>query len=179
MRQLRNGDLDIAFGALGYADEFGNEIIMSRELSFSPLLKLPLTTYLRKGHPVLSDPNIENAIFDYPLIGPSPPLNIVSTVQQRHKVRGQNFRVPHILVDDFNLAAKLISKSDCWSAIYEPSLHKLDLYGDYVNLGGHDALPPITIGMVRRKTWTLSPWAEELVAIIHEVSKPWLIKNTS
>ncbi len=175
MRQLSNGELDFAFGAEGYSDDFGNEILMNQELSFAPLLEIPLIAYLRTDHPALSKPDIETVLFDYPLVGPSPPLNIVSKIEELHKSRGQNFRVPQVLADDFNFAAKLVARSDYWSAIYEPGFDKLRIYGSFTSLGQNSALPPITIGIVQRKTWTMSPWASELLTIIKNVAKPWII----
>lgn len=175
MRQLRNGELDLAFGALGYADEFGNEFIMSQELTFDPFLKVPLALYVRKGHPVLASKNIEEGLFEYPLTAPTPPLAIIQKIQSAYETKGEAYKVPQILVDDFSLAAKIVSQSDHWSAIYEPIFNQLKQYGNFHSLGSHPFLPPLNIGIVQRKTWTVSPWARQLLDIVADVAKPWLI----
>jgi len=175
MRKLRNGDLDFAYGAQGYADDEGKEIIMSNELAFEPMMEVPLTPYLRAGHPALSQKDVSTAIFDYPLIGPTPPANIINAILEGYKSRGQNFVVPQILVDDFVLSAKLVGQTNHWSAIFSPLFNGLAPYGDFVNLGQTAIMPPLTIGIVRRKTWSYSPWANKLNEIIRSVAQQWLI----
>lgn len=175
MRFLRNGELDLAFGAMGYADDFGNEITLSQELAFDPIMEIPLTVFVRADHPMLSATDPETALFNYPVVAPSPPLIIVNALKEGFRNAGQSYATPQVLVDDFHMAAKIVRDSDMWSAAFEPNIKTINRLGEFVFLGNHAALPPLSIGIVKRKTWAMSPWANNLLTIVKEVANPWLI----
>lgn len=174
MRQLHNGEIDFAFGALGYADDQGEEIILSSELSFAPLLRIPLCAYVSHTHPVLYSDDPISAMMEYPLVSPTPPLDILNALKSAGELRNSPYQIPQIRVDDFMVAAKIVKRGHYWSAIYEPLFDQLSIHGEFTAFKT-ELLSPLEVGLVERKTHTLSPWAKELLAITHHVAEPWLL----
>lgn len=176
MRQLRNGEIDFALGALGYADDHGEEIIISQELSFSPMIEVSLCAYIHSSHPALYSDDPITALMNYPLVAPTPPLEILNALKSASQSNDSPYQVPQIRVDDFVLAAKIASQGHYWSAVYQPLFDQLSVHGEFVAFQT-DLLPPLTIGLVQRKTHTLSPWAKELLQFITQIAEPWLLET--
>jgi len=173
--QIINGNLDFAMGALGYADQQGVELVLSSDLEFEPFFNIPFEIFVRKDHPVLDKPNDPMALFDYPIICPTPPLDLFENLKQAYKQRGTLVQRPHIQVDDYSIIYELVERSDMWSATFLSNHTKLELADKFVLLGQTPLIPPMTIGLVKRKTWTITPAAQNLLDIMKQHAKEWLI----
>ena len=174
-QKIKNGQIDFAMGALGYADKHGGELVLSSDLEFEPLFNIPLEVFVRKNHPVLGRNTDPAALFDYPLICPTPPLALFESLKAAYAKRGQFIERPHIQVDDYGLIYDLVERSDMWSATFASSHTKLNLADKFVLLGESDLLPPITIGIVKRATWAINPSALNLIDIMKNNAKDWMI----
>lgn len=174
-RRILNGHLDFAMGALGYADNHGGELVLSNDLEFDPLFSIPLEIFVRKGHPVLGNLDDPMALFDYPLICPTPPKELFENLKNAYHQRGTPILRPHIRVDDYGIIYELVERSDMWSATFASNHTKLELADKFVVLGQSELLPSVTIGLVKRKTWAITPSAKNLIDIMKQHAKEWLI----
>jgi len=173
--KILNGHLDFAMGALGYADDHGSELVLSNDLEFTPLFNIPLEVFVRKGHPALDNLDDPMALFDYPLICPTPPKELFENLKNAYRERGTPILRPHIRVDDYGIIYELVERSDMWSATFASNHTKLELADKFVVLGQSSLLTPLTIGLVKRKTWTITPSAKNLIDIMKQHAKEWLI----
>jgi len=173
--KLKNGTIDFAVGATGYADNHGNELVLSDELEFQPLFSIPLELFVRKGHPVLLEKNIPQALFNYPLVCPTPPYAILQMLGAEYEKTGSKYIVPHFQVDDFRQAADLAERTDMWSVIFASSHIRLAHKDKFVFLGSSPLLPPLEIGLLKRKTWSITPWANNLIEIMKKHASEWAI----
>jgi len=62
-----------------------------------------------------------------------------------------------------------------WSATFASNHTKLELADKFVILGQSELLPSVTIGLVKRKTWTITPSAQNLIDIMKHHTEEWLI----
>jgi DNA-binding transcriptional LysR family regulator len=173
--KIQNGHLDFAMGALGYSDDHGSELVLSPDLEFEPLFVIPLEIFVRKGHPVLKTLDDPATLFDYPLVCPTPPRELFENIKRAYAERGTPIERPHIQVDDFSIIYDLVERSDMWSATFSSNHTKLELADQFVMLGPSPLLTPLTIGLVRRKTWSVPPSAQNLIDIMKHHAKEWLI----
>ncbi|MBL4870136.1 MAG: LysR family transcriptional regulator [Robiginitomaculum sp.] len=173
--KLQDGKLDFAFGALGYADEHGEELILSERLEFRPLFRIPLEVYVRKGHPILKEPKSKNGLFNYPMVSPTPPVDMRAKLKEAYCKSGLNISTPHILVDDFAIAADVVAKTDMWSVVFCSSAQALSDKGSFTLLGQNPALPPLQIGLVKRKTWSITPCAKNFIDVMITHATKWKI----
>ena len=173
--KIRDGHIDFAMGALGYADEHGGELVLSNDLEFEPLFNIPVEIIVRKGHPVLDAQDDPSALFDYPLICPTPPLELFNNLKTAYEARGSKVERPHVQVDDYSIIYELLERSDMWSATFLSNHIKLDLADKFVMLGQSPLLPPLTIGLVKRKTWAINPNAKNLIDIMKSHARDWSI----
>ena len=173
--KIRDGHIEFAMGALGYADEHGSELVLSNDLEFEPLFNIPLEIIVRKGHPVLDAEDDPMALFDYPIICPTPPLELFNNLKEAYLERGSKIERPHVQVDDYSIIYELLERSDMWSATFASNHIKLELADKFVMLGQSPLLPPLTIGLVKRKTWAINPNAKNLIDIMKSHAKDWSI----
>jgi len=173
--RIQNGHLDFAMGALGYADDHGSELVLSNDLDFEPLFNIPLEVFVRKGHPALDNLDDPMTLFDYPLICPTPPKELFENLKEAYRERGTPILRPHIRVDDYGIIYELVERSNMWSATFASNHTKLELADKFVVLGPSELLPSVTIGLVKRKTWTITPSAKNLIDIMKQHAKDWLI----
>lgn len=173
--KIKNGHLDFAMGALGYADEHGGELVLSNDIEFEPLFKIPLEVFVRKEHPVLDKLDDPTALFEYPLICPTPPLELFENLKEAYRQKGASILRPHIQVDDYSIIYELVERTDMWSATFSSNHTKLELADKFVMLGSSPLMPPMTIGLVKRKTWAIPPGAQNLIEIMKLHAKEWLI----
>lgn len=173
--KIRDGQIDFAMGALGYSDEHGSELVLSNDLEFEPLFNIPLEIIVRKGHPVLDNQDDLTALFDYPIICPTPPLELFNNLKNAYLERGTVVDRPHIQVDDYSIIYELLERSDMWSATFASNHTKLELADKFVILGQSPLLPSLTIGLVKRKTWAINPNAKNLIDIMKFHAKIWSI----
>lgn len=173
--KLRDGQIDFAIGALGYADEHGNELVLSSDLDFQPLFLIPLELFARKGHPMFSPTANELTPFKYPFTSPAAPLNIINMLKEFYKENNIPYAAPHIQVDDYNLIADLVERTDMWSATFASNHNRLAQSDKFEFLTSPHFLPPLTIGLVTRKTWSMNPNAENLLNIMKKHASEWVI----
>lgn len=173
--KLRDGRIDFAIGALGYADEHGNELVLSSELEFQPLFLVPILLFARKGHPIFSPTATKMTPFDYPFTSPAPPLNIINKLKAIYKENNSPYSLPHIQVDDYSLIADLVERTDMWSATFNSSHNKILQSDKFEYMASPEFLPPLTIGLVTRKTWSINPNAENLIKIMKKHAAEWII----
>lgn len=173
--KLELGVIDIALGAEGYADEQGNELVLSSALEFSSMFEFPLEIIVRKGHPVLAQKLDINALFQYPLICPTPPYKIRKILNEAYKKVGSKLSVPHVQIDDYKLITDLTERSDMWAVILTSSHIRLSLSDKFVFLGDSALLPPLIVGLLKRKTWTLTPSTINLINIMKKHASDWIM----
>jgi len=173
--KIQKGHIDFAMGALGYADDHGSELVLSNDLEFTPLFNIPLEVFVRKGHPALDNLDDPTALFDYPLICPTPPKKLFENLKNAYRERGKPILRPHIRVDDYSIIYELVERSDMWSATFASDHTKLELADKFVVLGQSPLLKPLTIGLVKRKTWAITPSAKNLIDIMKQHAKDWMI----
>lgn len=175
--KLRAGQIDLALGALGYADERGIELVLSNELEFQPLFNIPLEVFVRKGHPILKNGAKLDTLFKYPLVSPRPTHAAVNAIKAAQLNFNKEFAVPHILVDDYRLVTDIVERTDMWSAIFSSSHSSLENKNKFHFLGTLPMLPAMEIGIVKRKTWSLTPAANNLIDIVKQQAARWNIKK--
>ncbi|WP_409432268.1 LysR family transcriptional regulator [Litorimonas sp. RW-G-Af-16] len=173
--KIKNGDIDFAMGALGYADDKGGELVLTDDLEFEPYFNIPLEVIVRKNHPVLDQLDDPLALFDYPIICPTPPLDLFENLKASYQQKGNPISRPHIQVDDYAIIYELVERSDMWTATFASNHTKLELADKFTMLGQSDLLPPLTIGLVKRKTWAISPSAAKLIQIMQVHAREWAI----
>lgn len=173
--KLKAGRIDFALGALGYADENDIELVLSDDLEFQPMYKIPLELFVRKGHPITQRNSNPDDIFKYPLISPTPPIPIRNAIKKAAILSGNYLNVPHVEVDDYRFVSDIVSRTNMWSAIFSSSYSRLENKDEFEFLGPSPHVQPIEIGLVKRKTWSITPWAQNLVDIIEKHASEWKI----
>ncbi|MFK8046901.1 MAG: LysR family transcriptional regulator [Halioglobus sp.] len=173
--KLKNGEIDFAMSALGYTDNRGSELIGSDELEFEPLFRIPFEVVVRKNHPVLEQSSDPLALFQYSLVCPTPPFEQFSNIQASYRKAGIIIDRPHVQVDDYGMIFDIIENTDMWSGTFASSHRMLELEGKFDFLGQSELLPPLTIGLMSRKSWAVTPASQKLIQIMKKHAEEWLI----
>lgn len=173
--KIKSGDIDFAMGATGYADKHGGELVLTDDLDFEAYFRIPLEIIVRKDHPVIKENLNPIELFNYPLVCPTPPLEIWSNLKAAYKEKGILIDPPHILVEDYRIAYDLVEHSDMWTGGFISSYPRVERRNTLISLGKSNLLPPITIGLLKRKTWTITPDAKNLIEIMKRHAKKWAI----
>jgi len=174
-QRLKTGEIDFALGALGYEDENETDLSQSDELEFEPMFSFPLEIVARKEHPALIEPTNEMALLRYPLIGPTPTMEILKNLKRAHNEAGLSFERAHIRVDDYNFILDLVARTDMWTAIYASHKANLDTNSKFTIVGVTSLMPELKVGLMKRKTWSMTPAATNLVEIIQKHASEWAI----
>ena len=79
---------------------------------------------------------------------------------------GVVFDGPTILMDDYEFIFQLAARSNFWTGIFTGNRTEADTKDRFVRLHRPDLLPPMTVGVVTRRTWSKSPAAEKIIDLL-------------
>ena len=161
-----SGQLDLAIVGLGYEDKTGSDPVLDENLSFEPLFELDFALVARVDHPAFAPDAGPNAILKYPLACPLPPQGMIRIWKSLAERDGVIFDGPTILMDDYEFIFQLAARSNFWTGIFTGNRTEADTKERFVRLHRPELLPPMTVGVVTRRTWSKSPAAEKIIDLL-------------
>ena len=169
------GRLDLAIVGLGYSDDEKNDPALDEHLLFEPMFHLPLDIVIRHDHPFLESERAHGEILRYPLACPEPPLFMLRKMEAAARDAGVDYDGPRILFDDYDFILRLVSYSDFWTAIFRANRSAIENRTQLVAFPAEPILSPMTIGTIRRKTWTMPASAETFVDVLRKNGNDYII----
>lgn len=161
-RQLLSGELDMAIGALG-------SLRRDPSLAVRKLRDMPVAPFVRRGHP-LDRPRTPSpaAIFQYPMVTPTPPEDHLAAIQARAREAGSPFDQPHIVTDSFAVTRRLVERTDAFSVIVVNQIHS-DVFQRHFRAWPHqDFLPSLGIDLAVRSGWDPPAPVRAIISIFDE-----------
>ena len=163
---IRAGHLDFAIIALGYEDEVGADPVLHNSLKFEPLFRLPISIVVRKEHPVATNGANAVDILKYPVACETPPASLHRSMTKMAQAAGIPFDGPRILVDDYDFILRLVARSDFWTTVFSENEKELRHRDQFAFLRRDEFMPPMTVGVCSRKSWTMPMTAKKLVDLL-------------
>ena len=160
---IRAGQLDFAIITTGYDDETGADPVLHPSLKFEPLLSMPVSMVVRKDHPVLSAKKPSEEILRHPIACETPPASLHRNMTKIAQKKGIPFDGPRILVDDYDFILRLVSRSNFWTTVLSENEEELSRRKQFEFLRDESLIPPMTVGVCARKSWTMPRTAKTLV----------------
>jgi DNA-binding transcriptional LysR family regulator len=166
---LMRGELDFAIGAL---DSLHGE----QGLQLQELYTAPVSMFVRRGHPLAakSAPTLKE-IFQYPLVGPTPPEPHHSLFRRLAIELESPYRQPHIIVSSFAVTQRLIEQTDCFSFVFEEHAESSVFTKRFRTWRSSRPIPPLTIDVAWRAGWQPTRAAQEIISLMRPARKRSMI----
>ncbi len=174
---VKCGRLDLAIVGLGYSDNEKDDPALDEHLHFQPMFHLPLDLVVRLDHPYLESAQGYGEILAYPVACPEPPLFMLRNMEAAAEHAGIEFDGPRILFDDYDFILRLVSCSDFWTAIFRANREAIESRNQFVVLPAEPVFMPMTIGIVRRRTWAMPASAETFIDVLRRNGSEYTIET--
>src|SRR5690606_33173089 len=136
-------------------------------LDVQELFTAPVSMFVRRGHPLAekSAPSLKE-IFQYPIVGPTPPEPYHSLFRRLATELGSPYRQPHIIVSSFAVTQRLIEQTDCVSFVFEEHGESAVFTKRFRTLPGLPPIPRLTIDVAWRAGWQPTRAAQEFISLM-------------
>lgn len=170
---LVRGELDFAVGAL-------DSLSAEQGLEVKRLYTAPVSMFVRRGHPLdtASTPSLKQ-IFQYPMVGPTPPEPHHQLFRRLAIELGSPYRQPHVIVSSFAVTQRLIEQTDCFSFVFEEHTDSTVFTTRFRSWPSPESVPPLAIDVAWRSGWQAPRAAMEIIRMmkaskrsVHTVGEP-------
>jgi DNA-binding transcriptional LysR family regulator len=154
---LLRGELDLAIGGL-------DSLEVEKGLEVKELYTAPVSLFVRRGHPLDSNkvPTLEE-IFQYPMIGPTPPEPHHTLFRRMAVELNSPYRQPQIVVGSFSVTQRLIEQTDGFSFVFEEHAESAVFTSRFRSWPNWLPIPPLAIDVAWRRGWQPSRAAQVII----------------
>lgn len=128
--------------------------------------------FVRRGHPLDTHtiPSLKE-IFQYPLVGPTPPEPHHQLFRRLAIELGSPYRQPHIIVSSFAVTQRLIEQTDCFSFVFEEHTDSTIFTTRFRSWPSPASVPPLAIDVAWRSGWQAPRAALEIIGLMRAAKK--------
>lgn len=157
---LMRGELDFAIGAL-------DSLSAEQGIEVQRLYTAPVSMFVRRGHPLDSGatPSLKD-IFQYPMVGPTPPEPHHQIFRRMAIELGSPYRQPHVIVSSFAITQRLIEQTDCFSFVFEEHTDSTVFTTRFRSWPSPPNVPPLAIDVAWRSGWQAPRAAMEMIGMM-------------
>jgi DNA-binding transcriptional LysR family regulator len=163
---LRNGGIDLLIG-------FDEALNGWTDIRRDALWELKTSLFVRKGHPILTEPNIDGKLVSrFEIVAPSDSLPYGALIRALYDDHGVDWRKYIHVADFFPLVKKIVENSDAIGMVVNSHVASPSFQAKFDIIEGFELCQPTALCCASRAKWESGPIARAFIAAMRAFRDP-------